>query len=148
MARDPSRSDFDFTAAAQDGSAAESIMLAIVDDAFAPGAVARVVRDPGNEIRGIVVLSMRTFDDRALFFASSALELDIQRLPSVAEFRVLWVWEEGRVTSDVDGYIGLVDLSLMPSEPSTGVLEYLLARAAEESTVEIPQIGRARLLKL
>lgn len=141
------RTDFDFTAAAEDGSATDKIMLAIVDDAFALGAVARVVRDPEIDARGIVVLSRRAFDDDALFLASSALELDARRFPLVADCRVLSVWGDGRVTSDADGYVGSVDLSIMPDEPTTGVLEYLLARAAGDSTVEIPRIGRARLLK-
>jgi hypothetical protein len=122
-------------------------MIAIVNQAFRKGEIARVVRDPDSSARGILVLSERILDDHALFLASSALELDWRRFPSITMPRVVNVWEDGRVTTGTDGYIGSVDLSLLPATRTTGILEHLRARTAAESTAEIPHIGHARLLK-
>ncbi|HET7233313.1 MAG TPA: hypothetical protein VFJ16_25095 [Longimicrobium sp.] len=105
------------------------------------------MRDPDSGARGIIVLSAQALDDCALFLGTAALELDTRLIEPATEPRMVRVWEDGRVTSDADGDIGSVDLSLLPAERTTGLLEYLRARAVTDSIVEIPRIGRARLLK-
>lgn len=150
MAREQSRSDFDFAAAkhgpGQPGRA-RGVAVAIVEGEFAAGEVAQLVRELASDHRGTVVLSSRAPDDRALFLGTAALDLDENVAPTVTTRRVLHVWADGRVTDDDARHVGSVDLSLLPEDRTSDIRQVLRELAPTESDMEIPRLGRARLLR-
>jgi hypothetical protein len=150
MTREPSRSDFDFAAAGHEPGqpgGATGVAVALVEGAFAAGEVAQMVREPASDHRGIVVLSSGALDDRALFLGTAALDLDESVAPTVTTRRVLHVSADGRVTDDGGRYVGSVDLTLLPEDRTSDILQVLRERASAESNIEIPRLGRARLLR-
>jgi hypothetical protein len=150
MTREQSRSDFNFAAAGHgpgEPGRARGVAVAVVEGAFAAGEVAQMVREPASDHRGTVVLSSHALDDRALFLGTAALDLDESVSPTITTHRVLHVWADGRVTDDDARHVGSVDLSLLPVDRTSDILQVLRERAPAESNVEIPRLGRARLLR-
>jgi hypothetical protein len=95
----------------------------------------------------MVVLSSLALDGHALFLGTAALDLDERMTASPPGRRVLRVWEDGRVTDAAGAYVGSIDLGLLPESRTADVLHVLRPRAVAESSVEIPRLGRARLLE-
>jgi hypothetical protein len=151
MTRENARNDFDFASAGHGHDSqtqpAAGVAIAIVEREFAPGEVAQTVREPGGDHRGVIVLSSRALDDHALFLGAAALDLDERSAASLTGTRVSHVWQDGRVTDASGAYVGSIDLGLLPTARTADILGFLRERSPRESSVEIPHLGPARLLR-
>lgn len=121
--------------------------LALVAGQLPDGATAILIRDPSSPSRPIIVLSEQAAGD-ALALGVAALTEDIQYLPSPRSHRVLRITPDRRVLADEAGRTRDTGIRL----PETGAASdrtltgQLLGRATSVATVELPGIGRARLL--
>jgi hypothetical protein len=107
------------------------------------GAVAAVVRDPDGLAKRAFIFSESAISARALSLARIVLNEDEYTLPEVASARVLFVTADQRVW--VAGQSRQMNYTIPDRGP--GETPYLLG-AKRTATVQIPEIGRARLLEV
>ncbi|HEX8212224.1 MAG TPA: hypothetical protein VF584_18755 [Longimicrobium sp.] len=107
------------------------------------GAVAAVVRDPTGVAKRAFIFSESTISSRAISLARIALDEDEFAHLEISSARVLFVTADQRVR--LGNQIRQMDYTIPERGPSEAT--YLL-RAKRTDTVQIPEIGRARMLEV
>ncbi len=107
------------------------------------GAVVAVVRDPAGVAKRAFIFSESTISSRAISLARITLSEDEFALPEISSRRVLFVTADQRVR--LGEQIRQMDYTIPERGPAEAT--YLL-RAKRIATVQIPEIGRARMLEV
>jgi len=107
------------------------------------GAVAAVVRDPTGVAKRAFIFSESTISSRAISLARITLDEDELAEPEISTRRVLFVTADQRVRP------GSQTRQMNYTIPDRGPAEATyLRRAKRTAVVQIPEIGRARMLEV
>jgi len=122
--------------------------FAIARGELPEGAAAILIRDPAAPIERLVVVSERTVDDEVLALAEGTLRQEEIHVPAPPSRRVLTVFTDRRVRIETSRAVHWVSFRMdFFSERRRKHTDRLIAWAAGAPEVELPGIGRARLVR-